>query len=118
MRQVRGGSLRGQVSTRGDQPPSIEQTLRALVVGVVREELELMKRATPDGGEYMKVAEAAEHARVVPATIRKWIREGKLARHSAGADPRIRRSDLERLLRTPDKPSQLTPEQRARRDFG
>jgi len=104
------------VSARGNTPPTIEQTLRALVVDVVREELGRMKLASSD--EYMKVGEAAELARVVPATIRKWLRTGRLARHSAGADPRVKRADLERLLRTPGTPSQLTPEQLARRDFG
>lgn len=105
------------MSARGNTtPPTIEQTLRALVVDVVREELDRMKLASA-ADEYMKVAEAATYARVVPATIRKWLRTGRLARHSAGADPRVKRADLERLLRTPSQVT-LTPEQLARRDFG
>lgn len=106
------------MNSRGNPPPSIEQTIRALVVDVVRDELARMKTSSAALDVYMTVAEAAELARVAPATIRKWLRAGRLVRHSAGADARVKRSDLERLLRSPGKPSQLTPEQMARRDFG
>lgn len=107
------------MSKPGNTPPTtFEQTLRALVAEVVRDELARMKLASSAADEYMKVAEAAAYASVAPATISKWIRMGRLMRYSAGADPRVKRSDLERALRTKPKATQLTPEQMARRDFG
>lgn len=96
--------------------PTLEDTLRELVAELVRDELARMKPEKAD--EYMTVAEAAAHARVVPSTIRKWIRAGELVRYSAGSDPRVKRADLERRMRAAPKSAQLTPEQMARRDFG
>lgn len=102
----------------GSTPANLEQSFRALVVEVVREELARVAKPTPD--EYLTVREAADLAHVVPSTIRKWIRAERLPRYSAGADPRVKRSDVERLLRSPKpKPEhELTPEEMARRDFG
>jgi excisionase family DNA binding protein len=64
------------------------------------------------------VATAARAASVSPATIRKWISEGRLPRHAAGRVWRVRRSDLEKLLGTPTeiaRPTE-TPEVLALRD--
>jgi hypothetical protein len=55
----------------------------------------------------------------------RWIDEGRLTGHHAGRVLRIRRADLEQMLaiaprRSRSRPAatELTPEQRARRDLG
>lgn len=103
----------------GNTPVGLEHALRALVVEVVREELAKVSPPAPDG--YLTVREAGVVAGVVPSTVRKWLAAGRLPRYSAGADPRVKRSDLERLLRTPHRKrvdDELSPEEMALRDFG
>ena len=77
------------------------------------------ERSAPS--DLMSTDEAAEFARVVPGTIRRWVREGRLAEHRAGRELRVGRADLEQLMqrgrRTPTPPDQ-SPEARALRDFG
>jgi excisionase family DNA binding protein len=51
--------------------------------------------------ELMSVAEAAAHARVHADTVRRWIREGKLAEQRAGRTVRVRRAELEQLFAAP-----------------
>jgi excisionase family DNA binding protein len=46
------------------------------------------------------VARAAEVAKVNPATVRKWVEEGRLGRYRAGRELRVKRSELDRLLAT------------------
>jgi excisionase family DNA binding protein len=89
--------------------------LRALIADVVRSELG--KNAEPD--EYLSTFAAADFAKVAPGTIRRWVKRGKLRDHRAGRLMRIRRSDLERLLRdgAPSNDS-FTPEQIARGKYG
>ncbi len=95
---------------------SIESDLRALIAEVVREEIAraLAERDRPD--DYLSPRAAGALADVSPATVRRWIREGRIAGHRAGSRLRVRRSDLERLLRSGgEDPS---PEALAARDFG
>jgi len=83
--------------------------------GVVREELD--KRVPMP--ELLTTRAAATVAGVAQGTIRRWIREGRLVGHRAGRVVRVQRSELDRLLNGPPSPdAELTPEQRARRDFG
>jgi excisionase family DNA binding protein len=80
---------------------AIEDTLRALI----REELLALKqdllvelRPTPAAGdqtpEYLTTEEAAELARVTPATIREWIKIGALRERRAGQKLLIKSSEL------------------------
>ncbi|HEY6038083.1 MAG TPA: helix-turn-helix domain-containing protein, partial [Kofleriaceae bacterium] len=80
---------------------------------------QLAKHAAPVNDEMLSTADAAQVAKVVPATIRRWIAAGKLRGFSAGRELRISRADLERLMKT-DRAwtDSMTPEQRARRDHG
>jgi excisionase family DNA binding protein len=68
--------------------------LRALVEDAVRRVL----AERPPASEYLSVVEAARVASVAPATIRSWVREGKLRRHGTPRVLRVRRNDLEKLM--------------------
>ena len=101
---------------------TIEERLREIVAELVRDEI---RRSAPSASVedgYITTRKAAELAAVHPATIRRWIADGRLPTRQVGspARPRFRvlRSDLDRVLGTqPAKPKQMTPEERARRDF-
>lgn len=86
----------------------------------VRAEIASLVSNANTGAEYLSTSAAADFASVHPATIRRWIREGKLTEHRAGSDLRIRRDELEKLLSGGEKrlESAETPEERAARDFG
>jgi excisionase family DNA binding protein len=89
--------------------------LRAFIADVVRAEL----GKTTEVDEYLSTFAAAAFAKVAPGTIRRWVKNGKLRDHRAGRLMRIRRSDLERLLREGmPRNDSLTPEQIARRKYG
>lgn len=96
----------------------LDQALRETIRKIVREEVEaaLADIATPT--EFLSTGEAAELARVAPGTIRRWIREHRLEQHRAGREVRVKRADVEQLLRSGKRPANdLTPEQQAERDF-
>jgi excisionase family DNA binding protein len=76
-----------------------EAALRALIAEVVREELD-RRDATRAQPEYLSPAAAGKIADVTAATIRRWIREGRLPAHHAGSRVRVLRSDLECMLRS------------------
>lgn len=94
----------------------IEQIIRR----IVREELAARAPANDGAGEYLSTTEAARIASVTPGTIRRWIREGELTRHAAGAHVRVKRDELEAFLKCDVVPidSKLSLEERARRRFG
>lgn len=99
---------------------TIEGGLRDLIADVVREEV---KRALADvmrPDEYLSTRRAAAFAEVAPGTVRRWIREGRLVGHKAGRVVRVKRSDLEDMLKVGSRPhaNDATPEEMARRDFG
>ena len=85
---------------------------RAMLADVVRE---VMREdfARPAAEEYLSVARAAEVADVTSGTIRTWMGEGKLGRYRAGRELRVKRSDLDRLLRGEAPGSEASPEERA-----
>lgn len=79
----------------------------------VRQALALAER-----DEYLSPTTAAEIADVAPATVRRWVREGRLPGYGVGGRHRVRRSDLDRLLAGSPRRGRETPEERALRDFG
>jgi excisionase family DNA binding protein len=99
---------------------TIETGLRALLVEVAREVLREELAKMPRREEFLSTAKAAAHAQVAAGTIRRWIRERRLVGYRAGRQVRVRREDLDKLLRSGPSvnANQLTPEQLARRDFG
>ena len=93
-------------------------SLRALIAQLVEEAL-AQRAAVAANDEYLSPEQAASVARVSPATVRRWVREGKLPGHHAGRRVRVKRSELESLMREgPRDRTGLTPEQMALRDFG
>jgi excisionase family DNA binding protein len=74
----------------------------------------------PAVAELLSTAEAARYAKVSPRSIRRWLDQGKLEALHAGRELRIRRADLDQLMRggRRRKATELTPEQLAARDFG
>jgi excisionase family DNA binding protein len=90
---------------------SIELALRELVAQLVREEL----RRQAGSAQYLSTGHAAELADVAPGTIRRWLREGRLRGYRAGRAVRVKRDELEQLLRAGNE--NMTPEQLAARDF-
>jgi excisionase family DNA binding protein len=77
----------------------VEQSLRALVAEVVRDELEKQRAKTARPDTFLSTAEAAELARVHQKTIVRWIKSRRQEEHSAGREYRVRRADLEQYLR-------------------
>jgi excisionase family DNA binding protein len=95
----------------------IADTLRALVREEVRAEIRkvLDQAQSP---EYLTTSTAADFAKLSEATIRRWVRRGKLASFRAGRELRVLRSDLERVLKDDAaNDSGDSPELRAARDF-
>lgn len=62
--------------------------------------------------------QAAEYARVTEGTIRRWIHRGRIVGYHAGRHLRVKRSELDQVLRFGfQNPDRMTPEQRAEYDF-
>lgn len=83
----------------------IDGALRGLLSEVLRPIEERLKRIESslegriEGGEpFLTITEVAVLAKVDPGTVRRWIREGKLASFKAGRALRIRRADLEQFM--------------------
>jgi excisionase family DNA binding protein len=95
-----------------------QNAFRALLLDVLREVIRDELGARPSScDEYLSVARAAEVADVTAATIRTWMSEGRLARFRAGRELRVRRADLERLLRGEAPGAQASPEEAAEAYF-
>ena len=91
---------------------ALDETLRAIVRDVVREEVRAAlsecatdaTRRNSSGGAmrgdgYLSIARAAAFADVAPGTLRRWIRSGRLPVRRAGRVYRIARAELEDFLR-------------------
>ncbi len=79
----------------------IRAIVREEVRAALREALADVGRAlTPVPAEdgYLSVEKAAELAEVHPDTIRGWVKAGRLPRHHAGRELRVRRSELHAFL--------------------
>jgi len=81
---------------------------------VVRLELSIRPSAPWSGvdtgsltGTLWTAREAADYLRVAPDTVRRWVREGRLAAARAGRLLRFRRADVDAVL-TPTRP-QISP---------
>lgn len=93
----------------------IRRVVREEVRAAVREALaDVGKALTPpvDDG-YLSVEKAAELAEVHPDTIRAWIKAGRLVRHQAGRELRVRRSELHAFLACEKASERATPEAEA-----
>src|SRR5690349_21512095 len=98
----------------------LENGLRALITEIVRKEVHAALAEVNTRDQYLPTRAAARFADVAPGTIRRWIRQGRLASHHAGRVVRVRRADLEMLLRAGQRSPSSTdvaPEVLAARDF-
>ena len=80
---------------------SVDTALRAMIADIVREEIQAalaeVREATATA-VYLTVRQACDIASVSSATLRRWIRKGKLTGYGAGRGLRVRRDDLESYL--------------------
>lgn len=83
-------------------PPDPLDSLRAWVEALIDQKI---KDALGTGGEFLSTGEAATMMRITPATLRRWVKEGRLTPLVAGRELRFRRADLD---------SVMTPSGRAR----
>ena len=99
---------------------TLEQTLRELIAELVRDEVRRAVATATQPVEYLSTHAAAKVAKVTEGTIRRWVREGRLAEHRAGRLCRVCRADLERLLSTGRRHDgrEPTPEELAAKIFG
>ena len=75
--------------------------IRAAVEALVTALVDAARAPQPEpAAEYLTTAAAATVASVGEATIRRWVREGRIRGYRAGRVLRVRRDDLDRLLAT------------------
>lgn len=101
--------------------------LEAWIATRVREEVERQLAEARAPREYLTTTESAALANVSQATVRRWVREGRLEAHGAGRELRILRIELDGLMRpngrrlaprAPVTPRALSPEEQAEKDLG
>ena len=105
---------------------ALDETLRAIVRDVVREEVraalsecaaDATRRNSPGGAMrgdgYLSIARAAAFADVAPGTLRRWIRSGRLPVRRAGRVYRIARAELEDFLRRQGRSADVVARARA-----
>lgn len=99
--------------------PEWLQEMETYLRRIVREELAALGAATrQDDHEILTTTEAAAVARVSQATIRRWLREGRLKERGAGREHRISRAELANMPRARGKSTDngaISPEARATR---
>jgi excisionase family DNA binding protein len=110
--RARTARLRGEAS-------SVEDAIRAVVRDAVASELRTALgsssavAAVPVESEgYISIAKAAEIADTHPATIRSWIRSGKLPSGRTGRHYKVRRSDVLQLIAGGEKPAAVETKKR------
>ena len=99
---------------------NLASAIRHLVQAEVAAQVAAVLAERSAVAEVLSTAEAARYAKVSPRSIRRWLDEGKLRALYAGRELRIRRADLDELMRggRRRRVAELTPEQLAERDFG
>jgi excisionase family DNA binding protein len=98
-------------------------SLARAIAELVRVEVDARVRAAlaerPAAAELLSTAEAARYAKVSPRSIRRWLDQGKLRALHAGRELRIRRADLDQLMRGGRRREvELSPEALARQLAG
>jgi excisionase family DNA binding protein len=92
-------------------------SLEDAIAELVRKEVARQLAERDANSEWLTAFEAAEILGVHPKTLRKMIRDGKLASSRVGSRHRVLRADVEQLIKGA-RNDNLTPEQLARRKFG
>jgi len=73
---------------------------------------DISDRPGPDEDPWLTVQQVSEELKINPATVRVWIKQGRLHAVRAGKGYRARRSEVDRALRA-DTPSE-SPRQQPR----
>lgn len=111
---------RTELGTASDAMASLARAIAELVRVEVDARVRAALAERPAVDELLSTAEAAQYAKVTPRSIRRWLDQGKLRALHAGRELRIRRADLDELMRGGRRQTaaELTPEELAARDFG
>jgi len=98
-----------------DPMASLTSAIRQLVQTEVAAQVAAALAEWPAVDELLSTAEAARYAKVSPRSIRRWLDHGKLRALHAGRELRIRRADLDELMRSGRRRKvELSPEALAR----
>ena len=110
----------GHTDTTRARIDTLVTALHEFVADIVRAEVRRAIGEVNRADEYLSTRAAAKLADVSVFTIRRWVRDGRLVEHRAGSGVRVRRSELEELLRGGRRRQsvELTPEERAHLKFG
>lgn len=95
---------------------TFDSAIRDLVARLVKNEVARVLKAEPD--DLLTSRFAARAAGVSVATIRRWVRDGRLEAYRTGHTLRIRRDALDKLLKGKRADNDATPEQLAKAQFG
>lgn len=114
-----GGVVLCRINQQDLKMSDLEIALRKLIADVVREELQAAfarssaQHSADSETRYVSPAQAGVIASVSPATIRAWVREGKLRSFQAGRLLRVSLDDLHAFMKAKPLDSPLTPEEMA-----
>jgi len=65
---------------------------------------------TPGDDPWLTVPQVSEELKLHPATVRSWVKTGRLAAVRAGRTWRVRRSEVDRALRSDASPAYVRQE--------
>lgn len=104
-----------ELSAASDAMASLASAIRQLVQTEVATQVTAALAERPAVPELLSTGEAAQYAKVTPRSIRRWLDQGKLRALHAGRELRIRRADLDKLMRGGRRREiELSPEALAR----
>lgn len=69
-------------------------------------------RSGPAADPWLTVQQVSDELKIHPATVRAWVKSGRLAAVRAGRSWRVRRSDVDRALMSDASPAYLEQESR------
>src|SRR5437588_3824489 len=72
---------------------------------------------TPEQDPWLTVPQVSEELKLHPATVRSWVKTGRLAAVRAGRTWRVRRSEVDRALMVDASPAYLRQEADSARDL-
>ena len=64
-------------------------------------------RSGPAGDPWLTVQQVSDELKIHPATVRAWVKSGRLAAVRAGRTWRVRRSEVDRALMSDASPAYL-----------
>jgi excisionase family DNA binding protein len=77
---------------------------------------EIPDKSGPGEDPWLTVQQVSEELKIHPATVRAWVKSGRLAAVRAGRTWRVRRSEVDRALMTDASPAYLQQEADAARE--